>query len=66
MMKKAIIAAGVFALLLAGCTGKAAKEAEKARAVEIEQLESESNQIDSTINEIEEAAMNLDTLINEL
>ncbi len=65
-MKKAIIGAGVFALLLAGCTGKTAKEAEKARAVEIQQLETESTQIDSTINEIEEAAMNLDTLINEL
>jgi PBP1b-binding outer membrane lipoprotein LpoB len=66
MMKKAIIAAGVIALLLAGCTGKAAKEAEKARALEIEQLETVSTQIDSTLNEIDEAVMKLDTLINEL
>ncbi|NLE34283.1 MAG: hypothetical protein GX622_04210 [Bacteroidales bacterium] len=34
-MKKAIIVSGVIALALAGCTGKAAKEAEKARAAEI-------------------------------
>lgn len=65
-MKKAIIVTGVLALLMAGCTGRAAKEAEKARAVEIEQLETVSTQIDSTINEIEEAALKLDTLINEL
>jgi len=65
-MKKAIIVSGVLALLMAGCTGRAAKEAEKARAVEIEQLETVSTQIDSTISEIEEAAMKLDTLMNEL
>ena len=65
-MKKAIIASGVIALLLAGCTGKAAKEAEKARAVEIEHLETVSTQIVCTMNEIDEAAMKLDTLINEL
>ncbi len=65
-MKKAIIVSGVLALLMAGCTGRAAKEAEKARAVEIEQLETVSTQIDSTISEIEQAAMKLDTLINDL
>jgi len=65
-MKKAIIISGVLALLMAGCTGRAAKEAEKARAVEIEQLETVSTQIDSTISEIEQAAMKLDTLINDL
>ena len=65
-MKKAIIVSGVLALLMAGCTGRAAKEAEKARAAEIEQLETVSTQIDSTITEIEEAAMKLDTLMNEL
>ena len=65
-MKKTIIATGVVALLLAGCTGMAAKEAEKARAAEIEQLETVSTQIDSTITEIDEAAMKLDTLLNEL
>ncbi len=65
-MKKTIIATGVVAFLLAGCTGKAAKEAEKARAAEIEQLETVSTQIDSTITEIDEAAMKLDTLLNEL
>ncbi|HNT93215.1 MAG: hypothetical protein H6545_08250 [Bacteroidales bacterium] len=65
-MKKAIIVCGVLALALAGCTGKAAKEAEKARAAEIEQIETVTSQIDSTITEIEEAAMKLDTIMSEL
>jgi len=34
--------------------------------LEIEQLETVSTQIDSTLNEIDEAVMKLDTLINEL
>lgn len=59
MMKKMIIASAVLALMMAGCTGKA-------RAAEIEQLETVTTQIDSTITEIEEATMKLDTLINEL
>ncbi len=66
MMKKMIIASAVLALMMAGCTGKAAKEAGKARAAEIEQLETVTTQSDSTITEIEEAPMKLDTLINEL
>ncbi|HOO66335.1 MAG: hypothetical protein GX646_01605 [Bacteroidales bacterium] len=65
-MKKAIIVSGILALALAGCTGKAAKEAEKARAAEIEQIETVTSQIDSTITEIEEAAMKLDTIMSEL
>lgn len=54
-------------LLLAGCGGKAEKEAAaKAEAAEIEQTEAVSSQIDSTIQEIEAAAMKLDTLLNDL
>lgn len=66
MMKKMIIVSAFLALVMAGCASKAAKEAEKVRAAEIEQLETVSTQIDSTITEIEEAEMKLDTLINEL
>lgn len=68
-MKKAIIVTGVLALTLAlaGCTGKSKKEAAaKAAEAEIKQIETVSSQIDSTITEIEEAAMKLDTVINEL
>jgi len=66
-MKKAIFVTGVLALMLAGCTGKAKKEAAaKAVETEIEQIETVSSQIDSTITEIEDAALKLDTVINEL
>jgi len=52
---------------LAGCTGKAAKEAAaKAAEDEINQIETVTSQIDSTLDEIEEATIKLDTIINEL
>ncbi|MDF1558611.1 MAG: hypothetical protein P1P83_00210 [Bacteroidales bacterium] len=66
-MKKRFLAIAAAALLLAGCGGKAAKEAEaKALEAEVEQIEKVTSQIDSTITEIEEAAVKLDTLLNEL
>ena len=66
-MKKRLFAMAVAALLLAGCGGKAAKEAEaKALEAEVEQIEKVTTQIDSTITEIEEAAIKVDTLLNEL
>lgn len=67
MMKKTTIASGILILALAGCTGNATREAAaKAAEAEIEQIETVTSQIDSTITEIEEASVKLDTLINEL
>ncbi len=66
-MKKSVIVSGIRILALAGCTGKAAKEAAAKEAeAEIQQIETVTSQIDSTITEIEEASVKLDTLINEL
>ena len=66
-MKKRFLALAAAALLLAGCGGKAAKEAEaRALGAEVEQIEKVASQIDSTLTEIEEAAVRLDTLLNEL
>jgi len=66
MIKRTLMIA-MATLLLAGCGGKAEKEAAaKAEAAEIEQTEAVSSQIDSTIQEIEAAAMKLDTLLNDL
>jgi PBP1b-binding outer membrane lipoprotein LpoB len=53
-MKKTVFALAFAALLLGGCTGKAAKEAAaKAQEAEIEQMKAVTSQIDSTITEIE-------------
>ncbi len=66
-MKKTLFALAFAVLLMAGCTGKAAKEAAaKAQEAEIEQTEAVISQIDSTITEIQEAGIKLDTLLNEL
>lgn len=66
-MNKKILMIATATLLLAGCGGKAEKEAAaKAEAAVIEQTEAISSQIDSTIQEIEASAMKLDTLLNDL
>ena len=66
-MKKSLFAIALAVLLLAGCGRKAAKEAEaKALEAEVEKIETVTAQIDSTITDIEEAAVKLDTLLNKL
>jgi|OpeIllAssembly_1097287.scaffolds.fasta_scaffold526767_2 outer membrane lipoprotein-sorting protein len=66
-MKKSLFAFALAVLLLTGCGRKAAKEAEaKALEAEVEKIETVTAQIDSTITDIEEAAVKLDTLLNKL
>ncbi|MBN1417008.1 MAG: hypothetical protein JW973_18070 [Bacteroidales bacterium] len=67
-MKKTLIAFAIAVVLLAGCTGKAAKkEAARAQeAAEIERIDSVTNEISNIKSQIDSSAKVVDELMNDL
>jgi PBP1b-binding outer membrane lipoprotein LpoB len=65
-MKNLFLSVAVTVFIFAGCSGNSRGNQENVDAAEIEQMESVTMEIDSTISDIESTAGELDSILREI